>query len=94
MYKNDAETRQTSFDFMSFLIDTICRQNYLLFQLGFLLQCDLHSTSHCLYLDLNGKRPGITSDGNFSSYLIGKGQLISKAIFVFLTSSKKRTKKI
>ena len=28
--------------------------------------------SHCLDLDLNGKRPGITSDGNFSSYLIGK----------------------
>ena len=25
--------------------------------------------SHCLYLDLNGKRPGITSDGKFSSYL-------------------------
>ena len=43
-YKNDAETRQTSFDFMSFLIDTICRQNYLLFQLGFLLQFNLHST--------------------------------------------------
>jgi hypothetical protein len=26
--------------------------------------------SHCLDLDLNGKRPGVTSDGNFSSYLI------------------------
>ena len=23
-------------------------------------------------LDLNGKRPGIASDGNFSSYLIGR----------------------
>ena len=28
--------------------------------------------SHCLDLDLHGKRPGITSDGNFSSYLIGR----------------------
>ena len=28
--------------------------------------------SHCLSLDLNGKRPGIVSDGNFSSYLIGR----------------------
>ena len=28
--------------------------------------------SHCLDLDLNGKRPGITSDGKFSSYLIGR----------------------
>ena len=28
--------------------------------------------SHCLDLDLNGKRPGIASDGNFSSYLIGR----------------------
>ena len=28
--------------------------------------------AHCLYLDLNGKRPGMTSDGNFSSYLIGR----------------------
>ena len=28
--------------------------------------------SHCLYLDLNGKRPGMTSDVNFSSYLIGR----------------------
>ena len=28
--------------------------------------------SHCLDLDLNGKRPGVTSDGNFSSYLIGR----------------------
>ena len=26
--------------------------------------------SHCLDLDLNGKRPGIHSDDNFSSYLI------------------------
>jgi hypothetical protein len=30
------------------------------------------ATSHCLDLDLNGKRPGVTSDGNFSSYLIGR----------------------
>ena len=28
--------------------------------------------SHCLDLDLHGKRPGVTSDGNFSSYLIGR----------------------
>ena len=27
-------------------------------------------TSHCLDLDLNGKRPVATSEGNFSSYLI------------------------
>ena len=27
---------------------------------------------HCLDLDLNGKRPGVGSDGNFSSYLIGR----------------------
>jgi hypothetical protein len=33
---------------------------------------ELHH-SHCLDLDWNGKRPGITSDGNFSSYLIGRG---------------------
>ena len=26
----------------------------------------------CLDLDLNGKIPGVTSDGNFSSYLIGR----------------------
>ena len=26
--------------------------------------------AHCLDLDLNGKRTGIASDGNFSSYLI------------------------
>ena len=30
------------------------------------------SSSHCLDLDLNGKRSGVTSDGNFSSYLIGR----------------------
>ena len=28
--------------------------------------------SHCLDLDLNDIRPGIASDGNFSSYLIGR----------------------
>ena len=28
--------------------------------------------SHCLDLDLNGERPGIASDGNFNSYLIGR----------------------
>ena len=28
--------------------------------------------SHCLDLDLNGKRPGITFDCNFSSYVIGR----------------------
>ena len=28
--------------------------------------------THCLDLDLNGKRPGVTSDGNISSYLIGR----------------------
>ena len=28
--------------------------------------------SHCLDMDLNGKRPGVTSDGNSSSYLIGR----------------------
>ena len=27
-------------------------------------------SSHCLDLDLNDKRPGVSSDGNFSSYLI------------------------
>ena len=32
----------------------------------------LTHSPHCLNLDLNGKRPGITSDGNFSSYLIGR----------------------
>ena len=26
--------------------------------------------THCLDLDLNDKRPGIASDGNFSTYLI------------------------
>ena len=26
--------------------------------------------THCLDLNLNGKRPGVASDGNFSSYLI------------------------
>ena len=30
----------------------------------------LHHWTHCLDLDLNGKRPGLTSDGSFSSYLI------------------------
>ena len=33
---------------------------------------EIMTFSHCLYLDLNGKRPGMTSDGNFSSYLIGR----------------------
>ena len=28
------------------------------------------SISHCLDLDLNGKRPGVTSDSNFTSCLI------------------------
>ena len=28
--------------------------------------------SHCLDLNLNGKRPGVASDDNFSSYLIRK----------------------
>ena len=28
--------------------------------------------AHCLDLDLNGKGPGVPSDGNFSSYLIGR----------------------
>ena len=27
-------------------------------------------TTHCLDLNLNGKRPGVASDGNFSSNLI------------------------
>ena len=31
-----------------------------------------HPNPHCLDLDLNGKRPGITSDGNFSSFLIDR----------------------
>ena len=30
------------------------------------------SQTHCLDLNLNGKRPGIASDGNFSLYLIGR----------------------
>ena len=30
------------------------------------------TTSHCMDLDRNDKRPGVTSDGNFSSYLIGR----------------------
>ena len=30
----------------------------------------LCSKSHCLDLDLNGKRPGVASGGNFISYLI------------------------
>ena len=29
-------------------------------------------TTHCLDLDLNGKRPGVTFDTNFDSYLIGR----------------------
>ena len=35
--------------------------------------------THCLDLDLdlNGKRPGVTSDGNFSSYLIEADTTIS-----------------
>ena len=28
--------------------------------------------AHCLDLNLNCKRPGVTTDGNFSSYLIGR----------------------
>ena len=28
--------------------------------------------THFLDLDLNGKRPGVSSDGNVSSYLIGR----------------------
>ena len=47
--------------------------------------------THCLDLDLNDKRLGVNSDGNFSSYLIGKGQLISKANCQAEDSSKKRT---
>ena len=31
-------------------------------------------TAHCLDLDLNGKRPGVDSDGNFSSYLIRRSR--------------------
>ena len=31
----------------------------------------LCNLSHGLDLDLNGKRPSVASDGNFSSYLIG-----------------------
>ena len=34
--------------------------------------CQIECRTHCLDLDLNGNRPGVTSDGNFSSYLIGK----------------------
>mgnify|MGYP006975920422 CR=1 FL=1 len=30
--------------------------------------------SHCFYWILNGKRPGIESDGNFSSYLIRRSE--------------------
>jgi hypothetical protein len=32
--------------------------------------CDVKKLHTAWDLDLNGKRPGITSDGNFSSYLI------------------------
>ena len=32
----------------------------------------LSNSTHCLDMDLNGKRLGLTSDGNFSSYLIGR----------------------
>ena len=34
--------------------------------------CQKLSNTHCLDLDMNGKRPGLTSDGNFSSSLIGR----------------------
>ena len=32
----------------------------------------LSNSTHCLDLGINGKIPGITSDGSFSSYLIGR----------------------
>ena len=35
-----------------------------------ILQISSGDNSHCLDLNLNGKRPGIASEGNFSSYLI------------------------
>ena len=47
---------------------------------------------HGLDLDLNGKRPGVASDGNFSSYMIVKGQLISKCLLGVIVSTKKPTK--
>ena len=37
-----------------------------------LMPAQVSACSHCLDLDLNGKKPGITSNGNFSSYLIGR----------------------
>ena len=33
--------------------------------------------THCLDLDLNDKRPGITSDSNFSSHLIDRSHFWS-----------------
>ena len=49
---------------------TVKTQQVRLFFLLFILLV-LHKT-HCLDLDLNGKRPGVTYDGNSSSYLIGR----------------------
>ena len=42
--------------------------------------CD-HVSTHCLDLNLNGKRPGVASDGNFGSYLIRiSGSHLSTAV--------------
>jgi hypothetical protein len=51
------------------------QNNYNSIDVSFQLLKSLKSfdtKSQCLDIDLNGKRPGVTSDGNFSSYLIGR----------------------
>ena len=47
----------------------VCRNSFYHF---LLLIFEAGTISHCSYLDLNDIRPGIASDGNFSSYLIGR----------------------
>ena len=63
------------------LLDTGNLHRFLT-KLNIIHSCNHHKTrhscmhsagnTHCLDLDLNGKRSGVTSDGNFSSYLIGR----------------------
>ena len=52
----------------------IPKTKFLFFVVVVVVVIQKERRSHCFYWILNGKRPGIESDGNFSSYLIRRSE--------------------
>ena len=57
---------------MIFKVSILGVESHLPFHACLFHGCKNGPISQCLDLDLNGKRPGIASDGNFSSFLIDR----------------------